>query len=177
MSVYIHSCNANKYSLWQWLAYKHGSYWYPGSRSWRHCRSSISISHFAMYLCPSTCHCTSTRWRSGKWSVTGNKRIWPCLAGVYCSMLPIEKILHNYATLSHITLQYHNNQCMYLPNSIITYFATVYNFWLNTMYLFVLECTWYFSSTLGRSTSTCTSTSNILNSNYKCKYKYSKTSI
>ena len=36
------------------------------------------------------------------------------------------------------------------------------------MYLFILECTWYFSSTLGLHTST--STTNILNSKYKYKY-------
>ena len=31
--LYIHACNANKYSLWQWLAYKHGSCWHPDSKS------------------------------------------------------------------------------------------------------------------------------------------------
>ena len=43
-SVYIHACSANKYSLWQWLAYNHGGCWHFGSRSWRHCRSSIDLS-------------------------------------------------------------------------------------------------------------------------------------
>ena len=40
-SVYIHDCNVNKYSLWQWLAYKHGDCWHSGSGYDVRCRSSI----------------------------------------------------------------------------------------------------------------------------------------
>ena len=41
---------------------------------------------------------------SGAWQEISVQ--WPCLDGVYCSMLPIEKILHNYAPLSCIITKF-----------------------------------------------------------------------
>lgn len=45
---------------------------------------------------------------------------------------------------------------------------TVYKVWLNTLYLFILKCTWYFTGTLGPSTNN----TEFLNSKSKYYYMY-----
>ena len=81
-------------------------------------------------------------------------------------MLPIVKILHNYAPLSYITLQYHNTQCTYWPNSINTKFNTIYSIQRLIKYN-ALVCSWMYLVFFKYFLCLSTSTSNILNSKYK----------